>query len=119
MEITETMRINRIIVQNAMLESAAGLSKKYGADLAQLQLHITDLLHRFTNSALGDTCSRVGRDPQRKLDPSDRLTASSSLFSFSISLKSWPSIVITFQPKAFALPSMSPRLITSSTLPSI
>ena len=69
----------RIIVQNAMLESAAGLSKKYGADLARLQLHITDLLHRFTNSALGDTCSRVGRDPQRKLDPSDRLIGASKL----------------------------------------
>jgi mannitol-1-phosphate 5-dehydrogenase len=55
----------RIIVQNAMLESAAALSGKYGADLAKLQLHITDLLHRFTNTALGDTCARVGGDPQR------------------------------------------------------
>ncbi|MBQ3072084.1 MAG: mannitol dehydrogenase [Oscillospiraceae bacterium] len=69
----------RIIVQNAMLESASALSEKYGADLAQLQLHITDLLHRFTNSALGDTCARVGQDPRRKLAPSDRLIGSSTL----------------------------------------
>lgn len=38
-----------VLVQNAMLESALVLHKEYGADLASLQLHITDLLYRFTN----------------------------------------------------------------------
>ena len=42
-------------------------------------LHITDLLHRFTNAALRDTCKRVGGDPTRKLNPADRLIGSSSL----------------------------------------
>ena len=69
----------RILVQNAMLESALALSKKYGAALSDLQLHITDLLGRFTNAALKDTCMRVGGDPARKLSPDDRMIGSSSL----------------------------------------
>ncbi len=69
----------RIIVQNAMLESAMALSKKYGASLMDLQLHITDLLGRFTNQALKDTCQRVGGDPARKLSPDDRLIGSAKL----------------------------------------
>ena len=69
----------RILVQNAMLESAMALHKKYGADLMALQLHITDLLGRFTNAALGDTCQRVGGDPARKLSANDRLIGSSLL----------------------------------------
>jgi mannitol-1-phosphate 5-dehydrogenase len=62
-----------------MLESALVLHKHYGADLAALQLHITDLLYRFTNAALKDTCQRVGGDPVRKLSPDDRLIGSARL----------------------------------------
>lgn len=69
----------RIIAQNAMLESAQALSSRYGVALSDIQLHITDLLGRFTNSALKDTCARVGGDPARKLAPSDRLVGSSLL----------------------------------------
>ena len=61
------------IVQNAMLDSAAALSKKYGVPLNDILPHITDLLGRFRNQALGDTCQRVGGDPARKLGPDDRL----------------------------------------------
>ena len=69
----------RIIAQNAMLESAQALSRRYGVSLSDIQLHITDLLGRFTNAALKDTCARVGGDPARKLAPSDRLVGSSLL----------------------------------------
>ena len=69
----------RVLVQNAMLESAWVLHKHYGADLAALQMHITDLLYRFTNAALKDTCQRVGGDPVRKLSPDDRLIGSARL----------------------------------------
>lgn len=69
----------RVLVQNAMLESAMALSKHYGVDLAGIQLHITDLLYRFSNAALKDTCERVGGDPARKLSPSDRMIGSSKL----------------------------------------
>ena len=69
----------RLIVQNAMQESAMALCGKYGADLSALQMHIADLLNRFTNAALGDTCQRVGGDPARKLSPEDRLIGSAKL----------------------------------------
>ena len=68
-----------IIVKGAMEESARALSKKYGVALEDVMLHITDLLNRFTNAALKDTCKRVGGDPTRKLSPADRLIGSSSL----------------------------------------
>ncbi len=69
----------RILVQNAMLESAMALHRHYGAPMVALQEHITDLLHRFTNAALKDTCQRVGGDPARKLSPEDRLIGASLL----------------------------------------
>ncbi len=69
----------RILVQNAMLESAMALSKKYGVAYEDIVMHITDLLNRFTNAALRDTCARVGGDPGRKLSPDDRLIGSSAL----------------------------------------
>jgi len=62
-----------VIVQNAMEASAVALAKKYGVELSELLLHIQDLLFRFSNRALQDTCDRVGRDPARKLSPDDRL----------------------------------------------
>ena len=67
------------IVENAMLESAMALSQKYGVELEPLMLHITDLLGRFRNAALKDTCKRVGGDPARKLGAADRLIGSSLL----------------------------------------
>ena len=69
----------RIIVQNAMLESAQALSKTYGVELGSIVCHIEDLLYRFTNKALKDTCARVGGDPARKLSLEDRLIGSSLL----------------------------------------
>ena len=70
-----------IIVKGAMEESARALSKKYGVSLEDIMLHMTDLLDRFTNAALRDTCSRVGREPARKLSPHDRLIGSAKLVS--------------------------------------
>ena len=69
----------RIIVQNAMLESAVALSRKYGVALESIVCHIEDLLKRFTNQALQDTCARVGGDPARKLSNQDRLIGSARL----------------------------------------
>ena len=68
-----------ILVRLAMEESAQALSKKYGVALSDILCHIDDLLFRFTNKALGDTCQRVGGDPKRKLSPEDRLIGSSKL----------------------------------------
>ena len=69
----------RIIVQNAMLESAQALSKTYGVELGSIVCHIEDLLYRFTNKALRDTCARVGGDPARKLSAQDRLIGAAKL----------------------------------------
>jgi mannitol-1-phosphate 5-dehydrogenase len=60
------------IAQNAMLESALSLTKKYNMPIEDLQYHIRDLLLRFSNKALGDTCARVGSDTVRKLGNKDR-----------------------------------------------
>ena len=68
-----------IIVKNAMTESARALCKQYGVPLEQILDHVEDLLQRFTNRALGDTCKRVGGDPTRKLSPADRLIGASKL----------------------------------------
>lgn len=67
------------IVQNAMLDSATALSKKYGVSLDEIIPHITDLLGRFRNQSLGDTCQRVGADPTRKLGQDDRLIGAALL----------------------------------------
>ena len=67
------------IALNAMLESADALSKKYGVPLDEVMHHIQDLLFRFTNRALKDTCARVGADIRRKLAPQDRLIGSATL----------------------------------------
>lgn len=68
-----------ILVRGAMEESAEALSKKYGVALEDIMHHVNDLLRRFTNSALRDTCQRVGGDPTRKLSPQDRLIGSAKL----------------------------------------
>ena len=68
-----------ILAKNAMLESAQALAAQYHAPLAPLMDHIDDLLGRFTNAALGDTCARVGGDPARKLSPEDRLIGAGKL----------------------------------------
>lgn len=67
------------IVQNAMLESAMALTHKYRMPTEDLVKHFQNLLYRFTNKALKDTCKRVGADPGRKLSPTDRLIGASQL----------------------------------------
>jgi mannitol-1-phosphate 5-dehydrogenase len=62
-----------------MEESAAALSSEYGVPLENIMKHIMDLLYRFANTALKDTCRRVGRDPERKLSPKDRLIGAACL----------------------------------------
>lgn len=65
----------RLVVQGAMGEAAAMLAESYGVPYSTLQNHAEDLLYRFANPALGDTCRRVARDPLRKLSAEDRLAA--------------------------------------------
>ena len=62
-----------ILAFQAMLESAEVLFYKYGVPVSETLRHIQDLLLRFANRSLGDTCARVGADIVRKLAASDRL----------------------------------------------
>ena len=68
-----------LIALQAMLESAEALSLKYGVPIADILRHIQDLLLRFGNRSLGDTCLRVGADIARKLSPQDRLIGAARL----------------------------------------
>lgn len=63
----------RFIVQTAMIESCAMLAIKYQKPFIELFNHTEDLLLRFSNQLLEDTCERVSRDPMRKLAEKDRL----------------------------------------------
>ena len=63
----------------ALAESKASIVAVYSVDVAWLDAHIADLTRRFANQALGDTVLRLGRDPARKLSPTDRLVGPARL----------------------------------------
>lgn len=61
------------IVSEAMKESGDGLIKKYGFDAEKHAAYIKKIISRFKNPYLQDDVTRVGREPLRKLSPTDRL----------------------------------------------
>lgn len=66
-------------VRAAMLESSAALSREHGVAFEEIKEAAEDLLFRFANSYLHDTCARVGRDVLRKLANNDRLIGAALL----------------------------------------
>ena len=54
-------------------ETERALIPEYGFDSAGLRAYMRELEERWANRALSDTLLRLGRDPIRKLGPSDRL----------------------------------------------
>lgn len=60
-------------VRGAMQESQQALEKKYSLAKGAITPYFEDAFARFHNRALGDTIFRLGRDPIRKLAPTDRL----------------------------------------------
>jgi mannitol-1-phosphate 5-dehydrogenase len=66
-------------LREALAETSEALVRKHGFDPAVQQAHVRDLLARFANRALGDTCFRLARDPLRKLAPDDRLVGAARL----------------------------------------
>ena len=68
-----------LVTQNAMLESMAALYRRYQVPADALLSHIQDLLGRFANTGLLDTCQRVGADIPRKMAPEDRMIGSARL----------------------------------------
>ncbi|WP_305768771.1 mannitol-1-phosphate 5-dehydrogenase [Candidatus Epulonipiscium viviparus] len=61
------------VVKAAMIESGNGLIKKYNFDEEMHLKYIDKIILRFKNVHLNDDVERVGREPLRKLSPSDRL----------------------------------------------
>lgn len=60
-------------VYAAMQESGAGLIKKHDFDAEKHAAYINKIIGRFKNPYLQDDVTRVGREPLRKLSPTDRL----------------------------------------------
>ena len=61
------------VVKKAMRESGMGLVEKYKFDKEAHFKYIDKIIGRFKNPYLKDDVSRVGREPLRKLNESDRL----------------------------------------------
>ena len=61
------------LVHKAMEQSGAGLVQKHGFDADAHAAYIEKIIKRFKNPYLHDDVKRVGREPLRKLSPTDRL----------------------------------------------
>ena len=59
----------REIVVGVMRESSSALVRKYHLSMEEQMKYAEKILTRFANEYLGDTVSRVSRDPKRKLSP--------------------------------------------------
>lgn len=77
----EALRDPRIapLVRAILDETGQALIKKHGFAPSEHAAHVTDLLQRFDNADLGDTCRRLARDPLRKLAHDDRLVGAARL----------------------------------------
>ena len=72
------MRIAALL-RAVLAETSEALERRHGFSRAEQSAHVEDLLKRFQNRALGDTCRRLARDPRRKLAPDDRLVGAARL----------------------------------------
>ncbi len=66
-------------VAGALNEVSQALHKEWGVPSKVMADYCDDLVRRFANRDLGDTCIRLCRDPQRKLAHNDRLVGAASL----------------------------------------
>ncbi len=77
-EALETPSVRKIL-DEVLEETSEALICKHGFDRKEHRGHVMDLLRRFANVELGDTCFRLARDPLRKLAPDDRLVGAARL----------------------------------------
>ncbi len=77
----EALRDVRIapLLKAVLAESSAALVARHGFPPHEQAEHVADLLIRFSNEHLGDTCIRLARDPIRKLAADDRLVGAARL----------------------------------------
>ena len=69
----------RRLLDGGLAESVAGIVQRFACRREWLDDHVRDLLRRFANRLLADTIFRLGRDPIRKLQPTDRLVGAANL----------------------------------------
>lgn len=69
----------RRLMDGGLAESVAGIVQRFACRQEWLEDHVRDLLRRFANRLLADTIFRLGRDPIRKLQPTDRLVGAAHL----------------------------------------
>jgi mannitol-1-phosphate 5-dehydrogenase len=69
----------RATLDAVLRDTGEALIRKHGFEPEEHRAHVADLLERFTNVDLGDTCFRLARDPLRKLAPDDRLVGAARL----------------------------------------
>lgn len=67
------------VLRRVLDETGEALIRKHGFDPEEQRAHVEDLLERFANRDLGDTCFRLARDPLRKLAPDDRLVGAARM----------------------------------------
>lgn len=66
-------------LSDILKETGEALIRKHGFERVEHETYVADLLRRFKNRDLGDTCFRLARDPVRKLAPDDRLTGAARM----------------------------------------
>jgi mannitol-1-phosphate 5-dehydrogenase len=69
----------RATLNLVLQETGEALIRKHGIERSEHEAHVVDLMKRFENRDLADTCFRLARDPVRKLAPGDRLTGAARL----------------------------------------
>ncbi len=67
------------LLRAVLAETGEALVRRHGFSPEEQAAHEADLMARFANRALGDTCLRLARDPIRKLAPDDRLVGAARL----------------------------------------
>jgi len=67
------------LLRAVLAETSEALIRKHAFSRELQEAHVQDLLARFRNRALGDTCLRLARDPMRKLASDDRLVGAARL----------------------------------------
>ena len=77
----EALRDARIapLLRAVLTESSEALIRRHGFAPEEQAAYVADLLARFANESLGDTCIRLARDPVRKLASDDRLIGAARL----------------------------------------
>ncbi len=77
----EALRDARIapLLRAVLAESSEALIRRHGFPREEQTAYVADLLERFANESLGDTCIRLARDPVRKLAADDRLVGAARL----------------------------------------